>query len=77
VDDQELHVEGRLQLRNYEDRKGQKRNVREVIVTAPRFLGPANNGNCAKAAKSSEAAEPVDEGDNPLSSSRMEQGIPF
>jgi single-strand DNA-binding protein len=33
-----LYVEGRLQLRSYEDREGQKRNVTEVVVTTLRFL---------------------------------------
>jgi len=61
-----LYVEGRLQLRSYEDRQGQKRNVTEVVVTTLRFLGPAKNGNRAKAAESSEAAEPADEVDNPF-----------
>jgi len=59
-----LYVEGRLQLRSYEDREGQKHNVTEVVVTTLRFLGPAKNGNGAKAAESSKAAAPADEGDN-------------
>ena len=50
-----LYVEGRLQLRSYEDREGQKRNVTEVVVTTLRFLGPPKNGNGAKAAESSKA----------------------
>ena len=61
-----LYVEGRLQLRSYEDREGQKRNVTEVVVTTLRFLGPAKNGNGAKAAESSKAAAPADERDNPF-----------
>ena len=61
-----LFVEGRLQLRSYEDREGQKRNVTEVVVTTLRFLGPPKNGNGAKAAESSKAAEPADEADNPF-----------
>jgi single-stranded DNA-binding protein len=35
-----LYVEGRLQLRSYEDHEGQKRNSTEVVVTTLRFLGP-------------------------------------
>ena len=61
-----LYVEGRLQLRSYEDREGQKRNVTEVVVTTLRFLGSAKNGNGAKVAETSKAAEPADEGDNPF-----------
>ena len=61
-----LLVEGRLQLRSYEDRQGQKRNVTEVVITTLRFLGPAKNGNGAKPAESSKAAEPAEEADNPF-----------
>jgi single-strand DNA-binding protein len=61
-----LYVEGRLQLRSYEDREGQKRDVTEVVVTLLRLLGPAKNGNSARAAESSKAAEPADEADNPF-----------
>ena len=61
-----LYVEGRLQLRSYEDREGKKRDVTEVVVTLLRLLGPAKNGSGAKAAESSKATEPLDEGDNPF-----------
>ena len=61
-----LYVEGRLQLRSYEDREGRKRDVTEVVVTTLRFLGPAKNGNGAKPAESSKAAEPADEANNPF-----------
>ena len=75
-----LFVEGRLQLRSYQDREGKKRDVTEVVVYTLRFLGPPKNGNGAKAAKSSKAAEPSDEGDNPfneLASETSDQDIPF
>ncbi len=75
-----LFVEGRLQLRSYQDREGKKRDVTEVVVYALRFLGPPKNGNGAKAAESPKAAEPSDEGDNPfneLAGDNTEQDIPF
>jgi single-strand DNA-binding protein len=75
-----LYVEGRLQLRNYEDREGQKRNVTEVVVTTLRFLGPAKNGNGAKSDEPSKAAEPADETDNPFNEARSEAAdldVPF
>jgi single-strand DNA-binding protein len=75
-----LYVEGRLQLRVYEDREGQKRNVTEVVVTTLRFLGSAKNGNGAKSNESSKATEPADEGDNPFSEPQSEpagENIPF
>jgi len=61
-----LYVEGRLQLRSYEDRGGQKREVTEVVVGTLRFLGPPKNGNGAKAAESSRPSEPIDESENPF-----------
>jgi single-strand DNA-binding protein len=75
-----LYVEGRLQLRSYEDREGKKRDVAEVVVTLLRLLGPAKNGNGAKSAESSKAAEPVDQDDNPFNEPQSEttdQEIPF
>jgi single-strand DNA-binding protein len=61
-----LFVEGRLQLRSYQDREGKKRDVTEVVVYTLRFLGPPKNGNGAKPAELSKAAEPADEADNPF-----------
>jgi single-strand DNA-binding protein len=75
-----LFVEGRLQLRSYEDREGQKRNVTEVVVITLRFLGPSKNGHGAKAAETSKASEPVDESENPFDgpgSEGIEEDIPF
>jgi single-strand DNA-binding protein len=75
-----LFVEGRLQLRSYQDREGKKRDVTEVVVYTLRFLGPPKNGNGAKPAESSKAAEPADEGDNPFSepgSETRDPEIPF
>jgi single-strand DNA-binding protein len=75
-----LFVEGRLHLRSYEDREGQKRNVTEVVVTTLRFLGPPRNGNGAKAVESPKATEPADEGDNPFNepgSETPDQDLPF
>ena len=75
-----LFVEGRLQLRSYEDREGKKRDVTEVVVTLLRLLGPAKNGNGAKAAESAKATEREDESDNPFNkpgSESADQDIPF
>jgi single-strand DNA-binding protein len=75
-----LFVEGRLQLRSYQDREGKKRDVTEVVVYTLRFLGPPKNGNGAKPAESSKPAELVDDGDNPFKESEAESAdmdIPF
>ena len=72
-------MEGRLQLRSYEDREGQKHNVTEVVVITLRFLGPSKNGHGAKAAETSKASEPVDESENPFNgpgSEGTEEDIP-
>jgi single-strand DNA-binding protein len=61
-----VYVEGRLQLRNYEDREGRKHDVTEVVVSTLRFLGPSKNGNGAKAAESSKPSGPVDENESPF-----------
>ena len=76
-----LFIEGRLQLRSYEDREGKKRDVTEVVVTLLRLLGPAKNGNGAKPTESSKAVEPADEVDNPFNDEAAGEGtdvdIPF
>jgi len=75
-----LFVEGRLQLRSYEDRDGQKRSVTEVVVITLRFLGPSKNGHGAKAAETPKALESVDESENPFNgpgSEGAEADIPF
>jgi single-strand DNA-binding protein len=75
-----LFVEGRLQLRSYQDREGQKGNVTEGVATTLRFLGPPKNGNGPKVAESSKAAQPVDESDNPFNEpggETTDQEIPF
>jgi single-strand DNA-binding protein len=75
-----LYVEGRLQLRVYQDREGQKRNVTEVVVTTLRFLGSAKNGSGAKSDESSKAAVSTDEADNPFNEAGSEAAdldVPF
>lgn len=75
-----LFVEGRLQFRSYEDGKGGKHEVTEVVVNTIRFLGPAKNGNGAKASEPSKAGEPADESDNPFNEPAVEsreEDIPF
>ena len=74
-----VYVEGRLQLRSYEDREGQKREATEVVVGMLRFLGPPKNGNGAKAAESSKAEE-ADISESPFNepgSDGADSDIPF
>ena len=41
----QVAVEGRLQVRNYDDQNGQKRYVTEVIASNVEFLGSKNSSN--------------------------------
>jgi single-strand DNA-binding protein len=73
-----LFVEGRLQLRSYEDRNGGKREATEVVISTLRFLGPPKNGKGSKPADPPKSAESVDEGDNPFNlDEASDQEIPF
>ncbi len=75
-----LFVEGRLQLRTYEDRQGEKHDVTEVVVNTIRFLGSGKNGTGAKAAEPPKAAEATDESDNPFNNpdgANLGQDVPF
>ena len=75
-----LFIEGRLQLRSYEDREGKKRDVTEVVVTLLRLLGPAKNGTGAKATESPRAVENAEDADNPFNDAAdagADMDVPF
>ncbi|MCL4854372.1 MAG: single-stranded DNA-binding protein [Bryobacteraceae bacterium] len=40
-----IHAEGRLQIREYEDRDGKRRTAVEVVASRVRFLSPASNAD--------------------------------
>jgi single-strand DNA-binding protein len=40
-----VYVEGRLQIREYEDKSGNARTTVEVVASKVRFLGGGNNGD--------------------------------
>lgn len=42
-------VDGRLQIRSYEDKNGQRRYVTEVVADAVRFLSPKSEGSQSEA----------------------------
>lgn len=54
----EVLVEGRMQVRNYDDKNGNKRYVTEVVVETFDFCGSSNNSN------NSNSAPPPDDADN-------------
>ena len=54
----QVAVEGRIQVRNYDDQNGQKRYVTEVIANSVEFLGSKNSNN-AKESNDSSSKEPT------------------
>ncbi|QGU00642.1 Single-stranded DNA-binding protein [Candidatus Syntrophocurvum alkaliphilum] len=52
-------VEGRIQIRSYENQEGQKRRVTEVIADDVRFLGGKTSSNPSRA--SSGSSQPKDD----------------
>jgi single-strand DNA-binding protein len=76
-----VYIEGRLQTRKWQDREGEKHTTIEVVANQMQILDRApKNGNGPKAAESSKAAEPTDEGDNPFNDQQTDTAdldIPF
>ena len=55
-------VEGRLQVRSYEDSKGVKRTIAEIVASSVQFLSSKNDGNSsAYAAEELDEMEPLDD----------------
>jgi len=52
-------VEGRIQVRNYDDQNGQKRYVTEVIANSVEFIGSRNSNNTSQSNNSSSSSEPT------------------
>ncbi len=59
----QVAVEGRIQVRNYDDQNGQRRYVTEVIANNVEFLGSKNSSNNTSNG-SDEEPTPYDFGDN-------------
>lgn len=66
-----LYVEGRLQIREYEDKNGNARTSVEVVASKVRFLGRGNNGNDEKRpvpgqpkARTAQASDPKGEAED-------------
>ena len=55
----QVAVEGRIQVRNYDDQNGQKRYVTEVIANSVEFLGSKNSNNANQSSNSSSSSEPT------------------
>ena len=55
----QVAVEGRIQVRNYDDNNGQKRYVTEVIANSVEFIGSRNSNNTSQSNNSSSSNEPT------------------
>ena len=57
----QVAVEGRMQVRNYDDNNGQKRYVTEVIANSVEFMGSknSNNGSSMPSEETSSSSEPT------------------
>ena len=60
----QVAVEGRMQVRNYDDQNGQKRYVTEVIANNVEFLGSKNSSNNTSNDSNNVEPTPYDFGDN-------------
>ena len=72
----QLFVEGRLQIRKYDDREGKAREVTEVVVTQLRLLSGNGNRNSSGEPREAVPAQPApDKGQEQDSS--FDSDIPF
>ena len=57
----QVAVEGRMQVRNYDDNNGHKRYVTEVIANSVEFMGSkhSNNGSSMPSEETSSSSEPT------------------
>lgn len=57
----QVAVEGRMQVRNYDDNNGQKRYVTEVIANTVEFMGSknSNNGSSMPSEETNSSSEPT------------------
>ena len=60
----QVAVEGRIQVRNYDDQNGQKRYVTEVIANNVEFLGSKNSSSNTSNDSENVEPTPYDFGDN-------------
>ena len=60
----QVAVEGRIQVRNYDDQNGQKRYVTEVIANNVEFLGSKNSSNNTSNDSNNDEPTPYDFGDS-------------
>lgn len=72
----QVAVEGRLQVRNYDDQNGQKRYVTEVIANSVEFLGSKNSNSTSSNNDNSGEPTPYDFKDEQAETTNVENN-PF
>ena len=73
----QVAVEGRIQVRNYDDQNGQKRYVTEIIANSVEFLGSKGSNNVDNATGSKEEPTPYDFKDEPAETGTNIDNNPF
>ena len=73
----QVAVEGRIQVRNYDDQNGQKRYVTEIIANSVEFLGSKASNNNSNATESTEEPTPYDFKDESESNGTSVDNNPF
>lgn len=72
---QQVYVEGRLQQRSWDDDKGQKRYITEVVALTVQFLGKKQDGGGGSSA--ADIPPPGDDFVPPTSGGSGEEDLPF
>ena len=73
----QVAVEGRIQVRNYDDQNGQKRYVTEVIANNVEFLGSKNSSNNTSSDSNNDEPTPYDFTDDSAVQSTSVDTNPF
>jgi single-strand DNA-binding protein len=72
-----LYVEGRLQIREYEDKDGNPRTSVEVVASKVRFLGRGHNGNDEKRPVPGQPKPRTAQASDPKGESADADSVPF
>ncbi len=72
-----LYLEGRLQIREYEDKDGNQRTSVEVVASRVRFLGRGHNGNDEKRPSPGQPKARTGQGAGPKDESADAESVPF
>ena len=73
----QVAVEGRIQVRNYDDQNGQKRYVTEVIANNVEFLGSKNSSNSTSIDSDNNEPTPYDFGEEKAPKGTDVESNPF